>query len=163
MRIHSVGINSQGYPHLVTAELRIRRFAEANRSAVVELWRACALLRSWNDPDKDIDRKIVHDPDGFLVGEAGGRIVATTMAVIVVVVLMRDRGTQEAELVPENPVQTAEGGSLEREGEGRYPRKLELNPHSMVILSYPAGQEDLRYRLVNCWSGSRENPVVRFE
>ena len=47
--------------------------------AVVELWGLCSLLRSWNDPHKDIERKIAVAPDLFLVGEADDRIVATAM------------------------------------------------------------------------------------
>jgi ribosomal protein S18 acetylase RimI-like enzyme len=60
--------------------LEIRRFVEADRTAVIALWEACGLLRSWNDPDRDIDRKIDRDPDGFLIGESAGRIVAAAMA-----------------------------------------------------------------------------------
>ena len=60
--------------------LEIRRFVEADRTAVIALWEACGLLRSWNDPDRDIDRKIDRDPDGFLIGEFEDRIVAAAMA-----------------------------------------------------------------------------------
>ncbi|MCK4745865.1 MAG: hypothetical protein KAT15_02470, partial [Bacteroidales bacterium] len=52
---------------------------------------------------------------------------------------------------------------LEKEGEGKQTRRIVLRPHSMVILSYPAEGEELRYRLVNCWTGSREHPIVEFE
>lgn len=52
---------------------------------------------------------------------------------------------------------------LEKEGEGKQGQRIELRPHSMVILSYPAGGEELRYRLVNCWTGSREHPVIEFD
>ncbi len=60
--------------------LEVRQFVEADRAAVITLWETCDLLRPWNDPDRDIDRKIAHDPDGFLIGESGGRIVAAAMA-----------------------------------------------------------------------------------
>jgi ribosomal protein S18 acetylase RimI-like enzyme len=60
--------------------LEIRQFAETDRAAVVRLWEACGLLRPWNDPDRDIDRKIARDPEGFLIGESEGRLVAAAMA-----------------------------------------------------------------------------------
>ena len=52
---------------------------------------------------------------------------------------------------------------LEKVGEGPQNRSIVLRPHSMVILSYPAEGEELRYRLINCWTGSREHPVVQFD
>jgi len=60
--------------------LEVRQFVETDRAAVITLWETCGLLRPWNDPDRDIDRKIARDPDGFLIGESGGRIVAAAMA-----------------------------------------------------------------------------------
>ena len=59
--------------------MEIRTFVESDRAAIIELWIRCDLTRPWNDPDLDIDRKIGHDPDGFLVGEVDGRLVATAM------------------------------------------------------------------------------------
>ena len=59
--------------------MEIRRFAEPDRTAVVALWEAAGLTRPWNDPDRDIDRKLAHDPDGFLVGEIDVAIVASAM------------------------------------------------------------------------------------
>ena len=60
--------------------LSIRRFAAIDRSSVIELWDACGLLRPWNSPDRDIDRKLDHDPEGFLVGELDGRLITSAMA-----------------------------------------------------------------------------------
>lgn len=59
--------------------LVIRRFNETDRAAVITLWEQAGLTRRWNDPDRDIDRKMAHDPGGFIVGETGGRIVASAM------------------------------------------------------------------------------------
>lgn len=59
--------------------LRIRPFQPADEDTVIALWRACDLVRPWNDPKKDIARKRRVNPDGFLVAEQGGRIVATMM------------------------------------------------------------------------------------
>ena len=52
---------------------------------------------------------------------------------------------------------------LQKEGEGKKSPIIELHPHSMVMLSYPADVEELRFRLLNCWTGSREHPVVQFD
>ncbi len=59
--------------------MKIRAFDIADQAAVIELWRACALVVPWNDPVKDIARKLKVDPDLFLVGESDGEIVATVM------------------------------------------------------------------------------------
>lgn len=62
------------------APLGIRPFREADRPGVIELWSRTDLTRPWNDPDRDIDRKLAHDPDGLLVGIVAGRVVSTAMA-----------------------------------------------------------------------------------
>ncbi len=60
--------------------MNIRPFQATDEAAVVALWRACDLVRPWNDPHKDIRRKLRVNPEWFLVGETGGRIVGTVMA-----------------------------------------------------------------------------------
>jgi ribosomal protein S18 acetylase RimI-like enzyme len=47
---------------------------------VVRLWTDCGLVRAWNDPHKDIQRKLSVQPWLFLVGVLEGRIIATVMA-----------------------------------------------------------------------------------
>jgi ribosomal protein S18 acetylase RimI-like enzyme len=58
----------------------IRPFELADEDAVVDLWRRCNLTRSWNDPAKDVRRKLRIHGELFLVGVDGGKIVATVMA-----------------------------------------------------------------------------------
>lgn len=58
----------------------IRPFARRDENAAIALWRACDLTRPWNDPRKDIARKLTVQPELFLVGEKGGTLVATLMA-----------------------------------------------------------------------------------
>lgn len=58
----------------------IRPFRPADEDAVVALWDRCGLTRPWNDPRKDIRRKLAVRPDLFLVGELDGAIVGTVMA-----------------------------------------------------------------------------------
>lgn len=60
--------------------MEIRSFNENDRSAVIELWCACGLTRPWNDPDKDISRKINVQPELFFVGELDGKVIASAMA-----------------------------------------------------------------------------------
>ena len=61
-------------------ELEIRAFAWSDEEAVVALWERCGLVRPWNDPRKDIRRKMQVRPDLFLVGAHEGEIVACVMA-----------------------------------------------------------------------------------
>jgi len=60
--------------------MRIRSFQPADAEAAIALWERCGLTRPWNDPRKDIARKLRVQPELFLVGEIDGRIVATAMA-----------------------------------------------------------------------------------
>ncbi len=64
----------------VSADFEIRTFALADESAVISLWRACGLTRPWNDPAKDVRRKLAVDDDFFLVATVDGAIVGTVMA-----------------------------------------------------------------------------------
>ncbi|MCB2101702.1 MAG: GNAT family acetyltransferase [Rhodobacterales bacterium] len=58
----------------------LRRFEEADEPAVIALWHACGLTRPWNDPVKDIRRKLDVQRDLFLVAERDGRVVGAAMA-----------------------------------------------------------------------------------
>lgn len=58
----------------------IRPFREEDTEAVVALWAACDLTRPWNDPRKDIARKLRVQREWFLVAEENGRIAGSVMA-----------------------------------------------------------------------------------
>ena len=60
--------------------LQIRTYLESDQGAVAALWRECGLVRPWNDPVKDIGRKLRVQRDLFLVATLDGRLVATVMA-----------------------------------------------------------------------------------
>ena len=60
--------------------LQIRPFTEGDEAQVVDLWARCGLLRPWNDPRKDIARKLRVQRELFLVGVDGDRIAGTVMA-----------------------------------------------------------------------------------
>lgn len=58
----------------------IRPFALADSEAVIAIWEACQMTVPWNDPHKDITRKMQVNPELFLVAEAAdGRILGTVM------------------------------------------------------------------------------------
>lgn len=63
-----------------TAAIEIREFDEKDEQEVVSLWDRCGLLRPWNDPRKDIARKLHVQRDLFLVGTVEGKIVVSVMA-----------------------------------------------------------------------------------
>lgn len=60
--------------------MKIRAYQPSDESSVVALWRECGLVRSWNDPHKDIRRKLTVQPGLFLVGTIDGTLVASVMA-----------------------------------------------------------------------------------
>jgi ribosomal protein S18 acetylase RimI-like enzyme len=60
--------------------VQLRPFRADDTEPVVALWEACGLTRPWNDPRKDIERKLAVQPELFLVGEEDGRLLATAMA-----------------------------------------------------------------------------------
>ena len=60
--------------------MHIRPYQETDEATVVALWQACGLTRAWNDPHKDIARKLQVQRELFLVGEADGQVIATAMA-----------------------------------------------------------------------------------
>ena len=61
----------------------IRPFGEGDTDAVIQLWQDCGLTRPWNDPRKDIARKLTTQPELFLVATDGdenaGEVIATAM------------------------------------------------------------------------------------
>jgi len=61
-------------------QTEIRSFQPIDEAAVVQLWKDCNLVVSWNDPLRDIRRKLRVQPELFLVGVASGELIATVMA-----------------------------------------------------------------------------------
>jgi ribosomal protein S18 acetylase RimI-like enzyme len=60
--------------------INIRYFEERDRDEVIVLWKACGLVVPWNDPAKDIGRKLAFQKDLFLVAVENGAPVGTVMA-----------------------------------------------------------------------------------
>lgn len=61
-------------------DISIRSYVETDEPAVVALWRLCELTRPWNDPHKDIARKLTVQRELFRVAVVGGQVVGTVMA-----------------------------------------------------------------------------------
>lgn len=58
----------------------IRPFHDDDATEVVALWQRCGLTRPWNDPHKDIARKLAVQRELFRVARVDGKIVGTVMA-----------------------------------------------------------------------------------
>lgn len=57
----------------------VRSYQESDELAVIALWHECGLTRPWNNAREDIARKLLVQPDLFLVGLHHGRLAATAM------------------------------------------------------------------------------------
>ena len=60
-------------------EMVIRPYLPEDEDAVVELWRKYDRLRSWNNANLDIERKLKVNPELFLVGVVKDKLVAAVM------------------------------------------------------------------------------------
>ena len=59
--------------------MNIRPFNTSDTEAVIKLWHDCGLVRSWNNPHLDIERKLAVNPQWFVVGEVDSEMVASAM------------------------------------------------------------------------------------
>lgn len=59
--------------------MEIRNYHSSDESQVIDLLSKCDLIRPWNNPKQDIERKLEVDPDLFLVGVLDGKVIATVM------------------------------------------------------------------------------------
>ena len=62
------------------ASVLVRTFKETDEARVLELWMFAGLVRPWNDPKKDIARKLKVQRELFLVAELQGVVVGVVMA-----------------------------------------------------------------------------------
>jgi len=60
-------------------EVTIRPFAPGDEDALVALWEAAGLTRPWNDPHRDIARKLRVRPEWLLLAVTGTEIVGSVM------------------------------------------------------------------------------------
>ena len=59
--------------------MQIREFQIDDTEATIGLWQNCGLTRPWNDPLRDINRKLAVDPELFLVGTLKNTLIASVM------------------------------------------------------------------------------------
>jgi len=73
--------------------MHIRIFVPSDTEAVIDLWARCGLLRPWNNPHRDIERKLAVEDELFIVGteesdlerhegsstQCAGKIIAVAM------------------------------------------------------------------------------------
>ena len=63
----------------LTDQMLIREFESADMAGVIDLWAKCGLTRPWNDPVKDIRRKMKVPLGAFWVGVLDHQIIASIM------------------------------------------------------------------------------------
>ena len=61
------------------SELVVQIYSAADQQAVIDLWDRCGLLRPWNNPVKDIARKLRANSDWFLVAVIRNKVVGSIM------------------------------------------------------------------------------------
>ena len=59
--------------------MEIRKYNSLDEKDVIDLWLKCELVKPWNNPRLDIERKLKVDPDLFLVGLIDDKIIASVM------------------------------------------------------------------------------------
>ena len=64
----------------MTNNFIIRPYHTDDEQEVIDLWFRCNLVVPWNNPKRDIERKLKVNPELFLVGILDGKIAATCMA-----------------------------------------------------------------------------------
>lgn len=63
--------------------MKIRPYQIVDKTEVIALWEQCGLVRTWNNPSKDIERKLQASPELFIIGYTSENdkpiIIATAM------------------------------------------------------------------------------------
>ncbi|MCB1622471.1 MAG: GNAT family acetyltransferase [Thiothrix sp.] len=60
--------------------MEIRPYQSRDENAVIRLWADCGLTVPWNNPQRDIERKLAIQPELFLVATENDIPLATVMA-----------------------------------------------------------------------------------
>ena len=60
-------------------QMLVRPYRTDDEEFLVSLWQVCELTVPWNNPHKDIARKLQVQPELFLVGILDSRLIATVM------------------------------------------------------------------------------------
>lgn len=59
--------------------MQIRPYQASEEQAVIAIWNECGLIRPWNDPRRDIARKLTEQPELFLVAVDQQELIGTAM------------------------------------------------------------------------------------
>ncbi len=62
-----------------SSNFAIRQFAPNDTNRVIFIWEQCDLVRNWNNPNFDIQRKLNFQKELFFVGLLNDEIIATAM------------------------------------------------------------------------------------
>jgi ribosomal protein S18 acetylase RimI-like enzyme len=62
-----------------SSNFAIRQFVPNDTNRVIFIWEKCDLVRSWNNPNFDIQRKLNFQKELFFVGLLNDEIIATAM------------------------------------------------------------------------------------
>ena len=60
-------------------QMLVRPYRTDDEESLVSLWQVCELTVPWNNPHKDIARKLQVQPELFLVGILDSHLIATVM------------------------------------------------------------------------------------
>ena len=60
-------------------QMLVRPYRTDDEESLVSLWQVCELTVPWNNPHKDIARKLQVQPELFLVGILDNSLIATVM------------------------------------------------------------------------------------
>ncbi len=58
----------------------IRTYKTEDEKSLIKLWSACGLVVAWNDPKKDIQRKLEEEPGLFFIGTDNDELIGSCMA-----------------------------------------------------------------------------------
>ena len=64
---------------MADTKMKIRAYSLEDETAVIELWLRCNLTKPQNNPKQDIGRKLKVNPELFLVGVIGSKVIASVM------------------------------------------------------------------------------------
>ncbi|MGC2484723.1 MAG: GNAT family acetyltransferase [Acidimicrobiales bacterium] len=60
-------------------DVELKPYQPLYQDDLVALWELCELTRSWNDPYRDIERKLLHDGENLLILEKDGELIGSIM------------------------------------------------------------------------------------
>ena len=66
---HGFGVRIPTRPPKTMSITEFRKFKKTDTEAVINLWETCKLVVDWNDPLKDIKRKLSVKDNLFIIGE----------------------------------------------------------------------------------------------